>query len=95
MIYGKQEFAKHMAGKSGVAVKAAGESLDAVLDTIIELCANGDTVNLTGFGKFDAPVRAERIATSPRDGTKVKVPARRVPRFHAGKAFKDAVAAGK
>lgn len=69
--------------------------VESVIETIIRECAKGNTINITGFGKFDAPVRAERIATNPQDGTKVKVPAKRVPRFHAGKIFKESVAASK
>lgn len=95
-ILGKKEFIDKVCEVAeGIKKKDVESVVSKVFEIIVSECSHGNTVNITGFGKFDAPVRAERIATNPQDGTKVKVPAKRVPRFHAGKIFKESVAASK
>lgn len=70
---------------------AAERSVKAVFDEIQRAVANGESVTLPGFGSFKAVARAARVARNPKTGEELTVPARRVPVFKAGKAFKDAV----
>lgn len=58
---------------------------------ISEAVANGVTVNITGFGSFAAKKRAARDARNPQTGEVIRIPARRVPTFTPGKAFKEKV----
>ena len=51
----------------------------------------GDKVTLTGFGSFGRRDRKARTARNPQTGAAIKIPKRRVVRFSAGKALKDAV----
>ena len=44
-----------------------------------------------GFGTFKTATRRARTARNPRTGDTIKIPKRRVVRFHAGKALKSAV----
>ena len=53
--------------------------------------AQGNDVDIAGFGKFSGNMRAARTARNPRTGEAVAVPAMRVPKFKAGKALKDKV----
>lgn len=63
--------------------------VDAVFDTITETVASGEKVIVTGFGTFES---VERDARTMKTFDKVvNVPAKTVPKFSAGKAFKDAV----
>jgi DNA-binding protein HU-beta len=48
-------------------------------------------VALVGFGTFSVSKRAARKGRNPRTGATIKIAARKVPKFSAGKAFKDAV----
>lgn len=48
-----------------------------------------------GFGKFYQSERQARTGRNPSTGAKIKIPAAKVPKFSAGKAFKDAVNAPK
>jgi DNA-binding protein HU-beta len=88
----KAEFIDRVAEKSGLSKRAAGEAVDAVLDTIEEALKAGDSVTFTGFGKFSTAHRAARMGVNPRNpGEKVHIAAATVPKFSAGSALKAAV----
>lgn len=63
-----------------------------IFDAIANEMAKGGTVDIAGFGKFEGVKRDARMARNPRSGEMVQVPAKRVPKFKAGKALKDTVA---
>ncbi len=69
----------------------AEQVVDSVIDAIIKSVKKGEEVSIAGLGIFSAKDRAARTARNPRTGEAVKVPAMRVPKFRAAKAFKDAV----
>ena len=48
-------------------------------------------VSFVGFGTFKTANRKARTARNPQTGAAIKIPKRRVPRFAAGKALKQAV----
>ena len=74
------------------ASKAAAErAVNAVLDAIKEAVVAGETVQLIGFGSFETVDRAARDGRNPQTGETVKIPACKAVKFHAGKAFKEAV----
>ena len=53
------------------------------------LWANGDRVELRGFGTFSVKYRDARIARNPRTGEAVHVEAKRLPFFKTGKALRE------
>lgn len=63
--------------------------LNAALNAIKEAVAAGEDVQLVGFGTFAARERAARTAHNPQNGEAIAIPARKVPAFKAGKAFKE------
>ena len=64
----------------------------AVFDVIQESVVAGQTVTLTGFGKFTPRVRAARTARNPlKPAEVVNVPSRRGVSFKAGKSLKTAL----
>lgn len=65
--------------------------LDATLDVIREAVSSGDEVKLVGFGSFSRTERKARAGRNPKTGAIVQIPGARVPRFKAGKDFKDQV----
>ena len=72
--------------------EAAGDAVDAVLDSITDVLSNGGEVNFTGFGKFSVQDRAARMGVNPRNPTeRVHIPASKVPKFSAGSQLKQAV----
>lgn len=62
-----------------------------VLQCIIDALADGDRVDLRGFGSFRISSRHKRLGRNPRTGEEIKVPAKRVPLFRAGKEFRRRV----
>jgi DNA-binding protein HU-beta len=67
--------------------------LDAAIATIREAVAKGERVALVGFGTFEKRRRGQRLARNPRrPEEEIKIPAREVPAFAPGQAFKEAVA---
>lgn len=71
--------------------KSAEKFIGAFIDTITEALINGDKVQLIGFGTFETRERAARNGHNPQTGGAVRIPAKVVPAFKAGKALKTAV----
>lgn len=65
--------------------------LDQALETIKKAVAKGDDVKLVGFGTFSRGKRKTRTGRNPQTGAAITIPACRVPRFKAGKEFKEFV----
>ena len=76
---------------AGLTKKDAGIAVDAVLASIGDTLAKGESVALLGFGTFSVKERAAREGRNPRTGAEIKIKASTVPQFKAGKALKDAV----
>lgn len=87
----KTELIAAVAEKAGLTKKDVEKTISATLETIKEVVAGGDNVQVVGFGTFEARQRKERQGQNPRTGEKVTIPASTVPAFKPGKAFKDAV----
>jgi integration host factor subunit beta len=60
-----------------------------ILDAIMTALANGDRVELRGFGSFDLCYRKPRVGRNPLTGDTVQVPAKYVPHFKPGKEMRD------
>jgi len=78
--------------ETGLSKKDAGTALDAAIAAIGDALANGESVQLIGFGTFSVKERAAREGRNPRTGEVVKIKATKAPAFKAGKALKDKVA---
>ena len=71
--------------------KEAGLALDATLAAIQKALKKGDAVTLVGFGTFGVSKRKARKGRNPRTSEVIKIAAKKVPVFKAGKSLKDAV----
>jgi DNA-binding protein HU-beta len=90
----KAEFMDHLARDERIgSKKAAGDAVDAVLDSISDVLSDGGEVNFTGFGKFHVAERGPRQGVNPRTGERITIPGGKVPRFSAGSALKSKVKA--
>ena len=87
----KTELIAAVAEQSGLSKKDAEKALSATIDTIVKAVAEGDKIQLTGFGTFEQRQRNARTGVDPRTGNSIEIVASKVPAFKAGKAFKDAV----
>ncbi|MGB4505064.1 MAG: HU family DNA-binding protein [Syntrophaceticus sp.] len=87
----KAELIGSVAEKAGMPKKDAERAVNAVFAAIEEALANGEKVQLVGFGTFEVRERAARTGRNPQTGEEIQIAATRVPAFRAGKALKDAV----
>lgn len=87
----KTELVAMVAEKASMSKKDAGVAVDSTLSAIVDAMANGDKVQLVGFGTFETKQRGERTGKNPRTGEAVKIPATTVPSFKPGKSLKEAV----
>lgn len=87
----KEELVKEVSKKAKVSQKAAADVIAAVLDTIEKSVSKGKKVTLVGFGTFEPRKRAARLGRNPQTGAELKISAKTVPAFSAGKRFKDLV----
>ena len=60
-----------------------------IFDEIVAALANGDRVELRGFGAFSVKRRDARVGRNPRTGESVPVDEKHVPFFKAGKLLRD------
>ena len=90
-IMNKEELVKEISKKSKVSQKAAAAILSATLDTIEKTVSKGKKVTLVGFGTFESRKRAARTGRNPQTGATLKIAAKKVPAFSAGKKFKELV----
>ena len=67
----------------------AEKIVSTVFDEISAALANGNRVELRGFGVFSVRSRYARAGRNPRTGEQVSVEAKNVPFFKAGKKLKD------
>lgn len=71
--------------------KEADVAISATLAAIQKALKKGDTVTLVGFGTFKVSKRKARKGRNPQTGKEIKIAAKKVPVFKAGKSFKDAI----
>ncbi len=87
----KTELITAIAEKSGLTKKDAEKALAATVEVLTEALEQGDKVQLTGFGIFEAKERAAHTGRNPATGEAVEIPASRTPVFKASKNLKDRV----
>ena len=88
----KAELVAAVAEKAALSKKDSEKAVNAAFEAITCALADGDKVQLVGFGAFEVKSRNARVGRNPRTKEEIKIPASRVPAFKAGKALKDAVA---
>lgn len=71
--------------------REAQEAVDCVFSTITKALKKKDAVTLVGFGTFKVNRRKARKGRNPQTGAEIKIKAKNVPKFSAGKALKDAI----
>ena len=87
----REELVAEIAKAAKVSKKEAGEVLTATIDTIEKTVKKGEKVTLVGFGTFERRQRAARTGRNPQTGATLKIAAKKVPAFSAGKKFKELV----
>jgi len=71
--------------------KEAKVAVDCIFSTITKALKKKDPVTLIGFGTFKVAQRNARKGRNPQTGQEITIKAKKVAKFVAGKALKDAV----
>jgi DNA-binding protein HU-beta len=88
----KAELIEAMANAAGVKKSEAGLCLDCFIDSVTATLKKGNKVTLVGFGTFSVSKRAAREGRNPQTGKTIKIPAKKVAKFKAGKELSTKVA---
>jgi len=81
-----------MAKETKLPKTACKDALESLIKAVETSLKKNKSVVLTGFGTFSVMKRKARTGVNPATGKKMQIPARKVPKFKAGKKLKDMVA---
>lgn len=84
-VTGKSDLVKSIATRLGFAQTAVTQVLDELTAQITARTAEGETVNLAGFGRFEQKVRAARTGRNVATGEAIQIPETRRLNFRPAK----------
>ncbi|MGA2735336.1 MAG: HU family DNA-binding protein [Syntrophobacteraceae bacterium] len=87
----KAELVAKIASEVGLTKSQAEKALDGFISTVSGALSGGDKITLVGFGTFSVAARSAREGRNPRTGKKIKIPAKKVVKFKAGKTLSEKV----
>ena len=80
-----------VANETNLKKKDAEAAVNSVLNAIANALADGEKVQIAGFGTFEVRERGERVGRDPRTSEEITIPASKAPAFKAGRALKESV----
>ncbi len=87
----KAELIEKIAKDANMTKAQANEAIDSFTSAVVATLKKGDKVTLIGFGTFSVTARAARNGRNPQTGATIKIKARKVPKFKAGKDFSESI----
>ena len=88
----KSELIERIAQKqSQLAYRDVELAVKTILEHMAERLANGDRIEIRGFGSFSLHYRPGRVGRNPKTGAPVSLPAKYVPHFKPGKELRERV----
>ena len=87
----KAELITKMADDAGVTKTQANASLDSFVEAVTKTLKSGGKVTLVGFGTFSVSKRAARNGRNPQTGAVIKIKAKKVAKFKAGKELSSKI----
>ena len=81
----KAELISKIADDAGITKSQANATLDSFVEAVTKTLKGGGKVTLVGFGTFSVTKRAARTGRNPQTGEVIKIKAKKVSRFKAGK----------
>ena len=87
----KAGLVEEVADQTGLTKRASREAVDAIISTITDSLAREEKVTLVGFGTFRVMRRKSRRGVNPQTRQAINIPAKKVPKFVAGKGLREAV----
>ena len=87
----KASLIEQMSSDTKLPKTACKECLEPFIRTVEKVLRKNQSIVLTGFGTFGVFKRKARVGVNPSTGSKMTIPAKKVPKFKAGKRLKDLV----
>jgi DNA-binding protein HU-beta len=87
----KMDLVGRIAKEAKISKATAARALDSAISTITEALKKNHSVTLVGFGTFTTAERKSRMGRDPQTKKEIRIPAKRVPKFRAGKALRALV----
>jgi len=87
----KAGLVKEVANQTGLTKKVSREAVDAIISAITDSLAREERTTLFGFGTFQVMRRKARTGVNPQTRETINIPAKKVPKFRAGKSLEEAV----
>ncbi len=81
----KAELVAKMADDAGISKTQANAALDSMIEAVTKTLKGGGKVTLVGFGTFTVTKRQARTGRNPQTGEAIKIKAKKVAKFKAGK----------
>ena len=85
LIMNKAELIAKIADDAGITKTQANATLDSFIEAVTKTLKSGNKVTLVGFGTFSVSKRAARNGRNPQTGAVIKIKAKKVAKFKAGK----------
>ncbi len=87
----KMELIDAVAKGAGISKVEASKTVDTFTSAIQKSLKKGEKVTLVGFGTFGVVKKAARMGRKPKTGKPIKIAAKRVAKFKAGKQLADSI----
>ena len=84
----KADLTEALASRANIPKVRAASYINIVMGTIQDALVTGEKVTISDFGTFTVSQRREFVGHNPKNGSEIRVPARKIPVFRAGKGLK-------
>jgi DNA-binding protein HU-beta len=85
----KAELVAKMSDDTGISKTQANAALDSMIEAVQKTLKGGGKVTLVGFGTFSVSKRQARTGRNPKTGETIKIKAKKVAKFKAGKELAE------
>ena len=90
-IMNKAELIAKIADDAGITKTQANATVDSFIEAVTKTLKSGNKVTLVGFGTFSVTKRAARNGRNPQTGAVIKIKAKKVAKFKAGKELSSKI----
>jgi nucleoid DNA-binding protein len=91
----QEHLLKSIAEETGLTIKDCSSMLKSFATKLNEGLAKGENLRIPGFGTFSVKERSARVGRNPKDGSELKIPAKRIVKFKSSKEQEEMVAGNK
>jgi integration host factor subunit alpha len=84
----REDIAIRIHQQTGISIEESPKLLDQILELIKTTLQSGESINISGFGKFTARNKQARMGRNPRTGEPIPISPRRVVTFKTSLEFK-------